>query len=71
MPVLPGQITALSSSFYFFGRRWASWQRLHRRRWELMAPPHFGQRRFFSFIVNVVRGRVSMSSISLVKAMMN
>lgn len=51
---------AVREAVHFFGRRWGSWHRRQRVCCELILPPHFGQRRLFSFMVNVVRGRMPM-----------
>jgi hypothetical protein len=52
--------------FPFFGFVCVWWQRLQRVRCVLIAPPHFGQRRLFFFITNLVRGRVRMEIASLI-----
>ncbi len=52
---MPSRHSVLAAH-HFFGRRCTSWHRLQRVCCELIFPPHFGQRRLFSFITNVVRG---------------
>jgi hypothetical protein len=49
---------------YFFGRLCVSWHRLQRVFWELIIPPHFGQRRHFNFITWAVRGRIPITVLS-------
>jgi hypothetical protein len=55
---------SLATNHYFFGRRCVSWHRLQRVFCELIIPPHFGQRRFFSFMTWLVRGRIPMTIFS-------
>ena len=51
------------SGRYFFGRDCSLWQRLQRTTCELILPPHFGQRRDFNSMTNLVRGRVPIRDI--------
>jgi hypothetical protein len=47
----------MTATFYFFGFVKTFAHRLHRLRWLFNSALHFGQRRFFSFMTYLVRGR--------------